>query len=82
MTTLEAVLAGAGAASGLAGGLGGLYVLIVKPGKRIRQAADTIADFRDDWVGVEERPGVPGRPGVMVRLASIEEQLHANHGTS
>ena len=24
--------------------------------------------FREDWIGVPERPGVPGRPGVMATL--------------
>lgn len=29
-------------------------------------------DFRDDWFGTPDRPGVPGRDGVMQRLSSIE----------
>lgn len=29
-------------------------------------------DFRDDWFGTLDRPGVPGRDGVMQRLSSIE----------
>lgn len=29
----------------------------------------------DDWAGEEERAGVPGRPGVLARLAGFEERL-------
>ena len=29
--------------------------------------------FLDDWFGVPDRDGVPGRKGVMVRLATVEE---------
>ncbi|MBI1757969.1 MAG: hypothetical protein HYR62_01855 [Actinobacteria bacterium] len=36
----------------------------------------------DDWHGEPPRPGVPARPGVMVRLASIEAELYPNGGTS
>lgn len=32
------------------------------------------SDFEDDWYGVADRPGVPGRPGAMVRLQTIETQ--------
>ncbi|MEO3857703.1 hypothetical protein [Acrocarpospora sp. B8E8] len=66
----------------LAAAASGLYVLVVKPGRKLSQIADMLGDVRDDWFGVEERPGVPGRQGVMVRLAWIEEQLRENHGTS
>lgn len=31
--------------------------------------------FFDDWYGEEERPGVPARPGIMVRMAGMEERL-------
>lgn len=31
--------------------------------------------FWGDWFGVEERPGVPGRPGVMTQLADQRQQL-------
>ncbi len=78
-TTLLAV---AGAIAILAGGASGLYVLVVRPGRKIKQIADRAEEFLGDWFGVEERPGVPGRPGVMVRLSVIEDQLHPNHGTS
>lgn len=37
-------------------------------GRRVEQ-------FMDDWSGEEERPGVPGRPGVIERVSGIEERL-------
>ncbi|MFF9403830.1 hypothetical protein [Streptomyces sp. NPDC014744] len=53
-------------------------------------------EFGDDWNGVEARPGVPERPGVMARLdrieqkgtersarlARIDHELHPNSGQS
>ncbi|MEU8055722.1 hypothetical protein [Microbispora bryophytorum] len=48
-----------------------------------------LSNVMDDWNGEPEREGVPGRPGVMKRLASIEDrqttieaELHPNHGSS
>ncbi|WNI31499.1 hypothetical protein [Streptomyces sp. ITFR-6] len=45
--------------------------------------------FMDDWSGAEERPGVPGRPGVMARLGGfedrmtrVEHELYPNSGES
>lgn len=38
--------------------------------------------FMEDWNGEPARPGVPEKPGVMVRLASIEKELHPNSGSS
>lgn len=32
------------------------------------------ARFMSDWEGEEDRPGVPGRSGVMARLESIEHK--------
>ncbi|MEU8195220.1 hypothetical protein AB0C10_15715 [Microbispora amethystogenes] len=82
MEAWQMVLAVAGAIAILAGGASGLYVLIVRPGRKIKQIADRAEEFLGDWFGVEERPGVPGRPGVMVRLATIEGELHPNGGGS
>ncbi|MFE7354898.1 hypothetical protein ACFU8Q_17285 [Streptomyces sp. NPDC057543] len=48
-----------------------------------------VAEFMDDWSGEEERPGVPGRPGVMervsgieARLSRVEHELYPNSGGS
>ncbi|UQA95589.1 hypothetical protein [Streptomyces halobius] len=37
--------------------------------------ARRVEEFMDDWAGEEERPGVPGRPGVMARVSAIEDRL-------
>ena len=33
-----------------------------------------VAQFLEDWLGEPERPGDPGRAGVMERLARLEHQ--------
>ncbi|MDA8319689.1 MAG: hypothetical protein M0030_07765 [Actinomycetota bacterium] len=45
--------------------------------------------FRQDWTGVPDRAGVPGRPGVLAslgdmgaRLGKVEKELHPNGGSS
>ncbi|WP_433355653.1 hypothetical protein ACQP25_17325 [Microtetraspora malaysiensis] len=78
----ETVVTISGAIVILANAAAGLYVLIAKPGRAMRKVQEQIGNFHDDWFGTEARPGVPERPGVMVRLAWIEEQLRPNHGTS
>lgn len=49
----------------------------------------SLQDLLEDWRGEEERPGVPGRLGVMERLDRIEKTVNSaafnsqpNHGTS
>ncbi|WP_180930941.1 hypothetical protein [Streptomyces sp. AJS327] len=37
--------------------------------------AGRVDDFMDDWTGAPPRAGVPRRPGVMERVAAIEERL-------
>ncbi|QKW10801.1 hypothetical protein HUT18_11450 [Streptomyces sp. NA04227] len=34
-----------------------------------------VDEFMDDWQGELERPGVPARPGLLERVALIEERL-------
>ena len=55
--------------------LAGLGTLVWRMVRTVRRVLDRMADLLDDWQGVSERPGVPGRPGVMVRLRAIEERL-------
>ena len=57
--------------------VGGLAAA-AKATRVLKQFGDTL----DDWRGEPERPGVPGRPGVMTRLAKIEAELRPNHGSS
>lgn len=44
--------------------------------------ARKLSHFVDDVVGEPDRPGVPGRPGLMVRVAHIEHEVKTNHGSS
>lgn len=41
-----------------------------------------MSHFVDDVVGEPDRPGIPGRPGLMVRVAHIEHEVKTNHGSS
>lgn len=68
------ILAACIALATLAGG-GAVVVKLIKFLKKMGDAVD-------DWQGEPARPGVPERPGVMTRLATIEEQLHPNHGST
>ena len=45
-----------------------------------RKMARTIGDFIEDWNGVRDRPGVPGRLGVMERLENHDVMLTALAG--
>lgn len=36
----------------------------------------------EDWHGEADRPGVPGRPGIMVRMASFDHELRTNTGST
>lgn len=40
--------------------------------RRMGRMLKVLETIRDDWAGTESRPGVPGRPGVMVRLDVLE----------
>jgi hypothetical protein len=59
----------------LAGGIvvvvGGVVALI----RWLRHHLGGLADFINDWHGEPARPGVQPRPGVMERLAGIENRL-------
>lgn len=66
---------GVGAITTAVAGVIGLSRGAARRGRRL-------ADFLDDWNGEPERAGVPARPGVMTRLASIEGELRPNGGGS
>ncbi len=38
----------------------------------VKRVAERVKDMLDDWFGEPARPGVPERPGVMVRLDRLE----------
>ncbi|MFJ2115366.1 hypothetical protein ACIOEX_26310, partial [Streptomyces sp. NPDC087850] len=57
--------------------------------RRLGRTIGTVDDFITDWNGVDERPGVPERKGVMLRLdgigerlTAVEHELHPNSGAS
>lgn len=50
--------------------------------RQIMKFLKRVSNFIDDWQGEPERPGVPGRDGVMTRLEKIEAELKTNHGSS
>jgi hypothetical protein len=63
-----------------------LWLKVVKPMRMFMSRAET---FWSDWSGVADRPGVPGRPGMMVRMASneaavaeIRHEVQTNSGGS
>ncbi|MER8083860.1 hypothetical protein ABTZ57_01525 [Streptomyces sp. NPDC094048] len=73
------------AAAAVAAALGLLWRMT----RGVRRIVSRVDEFVDDWNGTADRPGVPGRPGVMARLDGIEErlgsvehELHPNSGGS
>jgi hypothetical protein len=50
--------------------------------KRVKKWMSTWEHFMEDWFGEEDRPGVPGREGVMQRLLNIELEVKPNGGGS
>lgn len=55
--------------------------VIFKGVKFVLKLARRVSEFLDDWNGEPAREGVEERPGVMKRLAALEE-LQPNHGGS
>lgn len=47
--------------------LAGLYL-------RFRPRLKRLSQLLEDWHGTDARPGVPARPGVMVRLEALEQR--------
>lgn len=62
-------------------GIGAALGVITKGVKIVLKLARRVSEFLDDWNGEPERDGVEARPGVMKRLAALEE-LKENHGGS
>lgn len=49
-----------------------LGVIVIWAWKNLRPPTKGIEHFLEDWNGEPARPGVPGRPGMMQRVANIE----------
>lgn len=69
MNWLQVIATSASAAAAVSGLV---WRTVVLPLRRIAVRQE---EFRSDWDGTSPRPGVPGRPGVMVRLAGIEARV-------
>lgn len=70
------------ALSAVAGAVTATSILWVKIVKPMRALIDRAEVFWSDWAGVQDRPGVPGRKGVMERISAIEHELTTNGGGS
>jgi hypothetical protein len=75
-TAVTAVL---GAIAGACTAATVIWVRVIKPAGKM---LGWMTEFREDWTGVADRPGVPGRPGMMVRMAAIEGEFRSNGGGS
>src|SRR5262245_41712260 len=60
------------AAAAILGGLGVIGRALWWLATKVLQP---LAQVVDDWRGEPDRPGVPGRPGVMVQLAELRSVL-------
>lgn len=73
----------------IGGPIAGSVLLVFFALRKIIPWLRRVGHFLDDWGGEPARPGVPEKPGVMVRLgtleqrtAAIEQQMSPNGGTS
>ncbi|MGK5529373.1 hypothetical protein [Streptomyces sp. URMC 129] len=56
-------------------GLAGVSTLLWRAGRGLARLIARVDEVVDDWRGSPERPGVPARPGVLERIAGIEERM-------
>lgn len=52
----------------------GFAIWAWRVGYKLRKLSEPLSNFLRDWNGEPARPGVPERPGVMARIARIENQ--------
>jgi hypothetical protein len=60
--------------------LGGIVAFVRVSAKRTKATVRMTGQMLEDWRGVEPRPGVPGRPGVMERLQTGDEHFQQIDG--
>ncbi|WP_181387239.1 hypothetical protein [Streptomyces sp. Act143] len=53
----------------------GVGTAVWRVGRAALQLFQRTTQFLDDWYGEGPRPGVPARPGVLERMAGMEERL-------
>ncbi|WP_284576871.1 hypothetical protein [Streptomyces sp. 2P-4] len=78
MPDAETVLLWAGALAGVSG----LVAVLVRFARAAARTWERVDQFVDDWYGQPERAGVPARPGVLERVARIEQELCPDEGGS
>lgn len=82
----EQITAALAAVAGAVTSASVLWMKVVKPMRVLMSRAET---FWSDWSGIPDRPGVPGRRGMMERMASneaavaiISHEVQTNSGGS
>jgi hypothetical protein len=71
--------------AGLLTGLAALAALTTVAANRLKwiwMVFKRVEQFLEDFYGTKERPGVPGRKGVLERLATIEAEVSYNSGST
>ena len=80
---IGAILAALGAIAGGITTVSIIWLKFLRPATRpMRELLAWLTAFREDWEGTADRPGVKGRPGMMVRMAALEAEFTPNGGNS
>lgn len=75
--------------AGIAAGLGAVGLFLKWIWSTVRPPVKSHLQFLEDWHGEDARPGVPAKPGMMVRVQNLEDvvehlkaEVTLNHGGS